>query len=65
VQVFLLPQMAYSLQKGGTADWLELSWKNELTEEFIDHVSTVLCSYSTITGFADNFGYGIYSFQKT
>lgn len=121
------------LKKGGNAGWLELSWKSEPTEEFIDHVSTVLCSYCmrraetyegwkttfetagirnvgiikrtfkngslfdmlrdeglvnslrifsryvgnsdvrkrmqlinrTITGFADYFGYGIYSFQKT
>jgi ubiquinone/menaquinone biosynthesis C-methylase UbiE len=33
------------VKKGGTAGWLELSWKNEPTEEFLDYVSNVLCSY--------------------
>lgn len=33
------------IKKGGTAGWLELSWRNDPTEEFIEHVSKVLCSY--------------------
>ena len=33
------------VKKGGTAGWLELSWKKEPTEEFLDYVSNVLCSY--------------------
>ncbi|MFH2011230.1 MAG: methyltransferase domain-containing protein [Pseudomonadota bacterium] len=33
------------IRKGGTAGWLELSWRNEPTEEFLEHVSKVLCSY--------------------
>jgi ubiquinone/menaquinone biosynthesis C-methylase UbiE len=33
------------VRKGGTAGWLELSWKNEPSEEFLDYVSNVLCSY--------------------
>ncbi len=33
------------VKKGGTAGWLELSWMAEPTEQFLDYVSTVLCSY--------------------
>lgn len=33
------------IKKGGTAGWLELSWKKEITKEFIDKVSTVICAY--------------------
>ncbi len=33
------------LKNGGNAGWLELSWKSRPTEEFLDYVSTVLCSY--------------------
>jgi len=33
------------LKTGGNAGWLELSWKSNPTEEFLEHVSTVLCSY--------------------
>jgi ubiquinone/menaquinone biosynthesis C-methylase UbiE len=33
------------VKSGGTAGWLELSWRNEPTKEFIEHVSKVLCSY--------------------
>jgi ubiquinone/menaquinone biosynthesis C-methylase UbiE len=33
------------LRKGGTAGWLELSWRTEPDEGFIDHVTDVLCSY--------------------
>ena len=33
------------VKKGGKAGWLELSWKTEPTEEFLDYVSNVLCSY--------------------
>jgi ubiquinone/menaquinone biosynthesis C-methylase UbiE len=33
------------VKTGGHAGWLELSWKEEPTEEFLDYVSTVLCSY--------------------
>ena len=33
------------LKNGGNAAWLELSWKSDPTEEFLEHVSTVLCSY--------------------
>lgn len=33
------------IKPGGAAGWLELSWRNEPSEEFIEHVSKVLCSY--------------------
>ena len=33
------------VRSGGTAGWLELSWRNEPTDDFIEHVSKVLCSY--------------------
>ncbi len=33
------------VKKGGKAGWLELSWKAEPTEQFLDYVSNVLCSY--------------------
>ncbi|MBA7532454.1 hypothetical protein ES705_24680 [subsurface metagenome] len=33
------------IRVGGIAGWIELSWRNEPTKEFIDHVSMVLCSY--------------------
>ena len=33
------------VKNGGRAGWIELSWKEEPTEEFLDYVSTVLCSY--------------------
>jgi len=33
------------VKKSGKAGWLELSWKKEPAEEFLEYVSTVLCSY--------------------
>ena len=33
------------LKRGGNAGWLELSWKNKPPEDFLEHVSTALCSY--------------------
>jgi len=33
------------VKKGGAAGWLELSWKKEITEDFIEKVSTVICAY--------------------
>ena len=33
------------IKKGGTAGWLELSWKKEITKDFIEKVSTVICAY--------------------
>jgi ubiquinone/menaquinone biosynthesis C-methylase UbiE len=32
------------IKKGGVAGWLELSWKKEITQEFIDKVSRVICA---------------------
>ena len=33
------------IKKGGRAGWLELSWKKEPDEEFLNIVSNVLCAY--------------------
>jgi len=33
------------INPGGSAGWLELSWKKEITKEFIEKVSTVICAY--------------------
>ncbi|MCJ7571048.1 MAG: class I SAM-dependent methyltransferase [Candidatus Thermoplasmatota archaeon] len=33
------------IKKGGAAGWLELSWKKEVTKNFIEKVSTVICAY--------------------
>jgi len=33
------------IKKGGSAGWLELSWKKEITKDFIEKVSTVICAY--------------------
>jgi ubiquinone/menaquinone biosynthesis C-methylase UbiE len=33
------------IRKGGRAGWLELSWRKEPSEEFIEKVSTVICAY--------------------
>lgn len=33
------------IKKGGVAGWLELSWKKEITKDFIEKVSTVICAY--------------------
>lgn len=33
------------IKKGGKAGWLELTWKKEITKDFIDKVSTVICAY--------------------
>jgi len=33
------------IKKGGTAGWLELSWKKEITKDFIEKVSMVICAY--------------------
>ncbi len=44
-KVQTIKEAARVLKPGGTAGWLELSWRREPTEEFLDHVSNVLCSY--------------------
>ncbi|UCG92616.1 MAG: class I SAM-dependent methyltransferase, partial [candidate division WOR-3 bacterium] len=33
------------IKKGGFAGWLELSWKKEITKDFIEKISTVICAY--------------------
>jgi ubiquinone/menaquinone biosynthesis C-methylase UbiE len=33
------------IKKGGFAGWLELSWKKEITKDFIEKVSSVICAY--------------------
>jgi ubiquinone/menaquinone biosynthesis C-methylase UbiE len=33
------------VKKGGIAGWLELSWKKEITEDFLQKVSSVICAY--------------------
>lgn len=33
------------IKPGGKAGWLELSWKKEITKEFIEKVSTIICAY--------------------
>lgn len=33
------------IKKGGIAGWLELTWKKEITKDFIDKISTVICAY--------------------
>lgn len=33
------------IKKGGVAGWLELSWKKEITEDFLEKISTVICAY--------------------
>ena len=40
-----IKEAARVTKRGGTAAWLELSWRSEPSEEFLDHVSSVLCSY--------------------
>jgi ubiquinone/menaquinone biosynthesis C-methylase UbiE len=44
-KVRTIKEAARVIKRGGTAGWLELSWRSEPTEEFLDHVSNVLCSY--------------------
>jgi len=44
-KVKTIKEAARVTKKGGTAGWLELSWRTEPSEEFLDHVSNVLCSY--------------------
>jgi len=48
------------IKKGGTAGWLELSWKKEISKDFIEEVSTVICAYcmtnvSTFDGWEKTF----------
>lgn len=33
------------IKKGGRAGWLELSWRKEIDQDFLDKVSNVLCAY--------------------
>lgn len=33
------------VKNSGVAGWLELSWKKEITKDFIDKVSNVICAY--------------------
>jgi ubiquinone/menaquinone biosynthesis C-methylase UbiE len=33
------------INKGGSAGWLELSWKKPITEEILDEISNVICAY--------------------
>lgn len=33
------------IKKGGTAGWLELTWKKEITKDFLEKLSTVICAY--------------------
>ncbi len=33
------------IKNGGRAGWLELSWRKEIDQEFLDKVSNVLCAY--------------------
>jgi SAM-dependent methyltransferase len=33
------------IKKDGVAGWLELSWKKEITKDFIEKVSTIICAY--------------------
>lgn len=44
-KVKAIREAARVIRKGGNAGWLELTWRNEPSEEFIEHVSDVLCSY--------------------
>jgi ubiquinone/menaquinone biosynthesis C-methylase UbiE len=44
-KVRTIKEAARVTKRGGTAGWLELSWRSEPSEEFLDHVSNVLCSY--------------------
>jgi ubiquinone/menaquinone biosynthesis C-methylase UbiE len=44
-KVRTIKEAARVIKRGGTAGWLELSWRSEPNEEFLDHVSNVLCSY--------------------
>ncbi len=49
------------LRSGGSAGWLELSWMKPPSEEFLDHVANVLCSYcmkkaETYDGWKATFG---------
>ena len=40
-----IKEAARVIRKGGSAGWLELTWRNEPDQTFIEHVSDVLCSY--------------------
>ena len=33
------------IKKGGIAGWLELSWKKEVSKDFIEKISSVICAY--------------------
>jgi ubiquinone/menaquinone biosynthesis C-methylase UbiE len=33
------------VKKGGVAGWLELTWKKEITKDFLDKISNVICAY--------------------
>jgi ubiquinone/menaquinone biosynthesis C-methylase UbiE len=44
-KVQTIKEAARVTKRGGKAGWLELSWRKQPTEEFIEHVSNVLCSY--------------------
>ncbi|UCG92469.1 MAG: class I SAM-dependent methyltransferase, partial [candidate division WOR-3 bacterium] len=53
-------EAARVIKKGGFAGWLELSWKKEITKDFIEKISTVICAYcmtnvSTFDGWRKTF----------
>lgn len=48
------------IKKGGKAGWLELSWRKEIDQDFLEKVSHVLCAYcmtnvSTYEGWKETF----------
>ena len=64
-------EAARVVKKGGKAGWLELSWKKEITKDFLEKIATVICAYcmtrvSTFDGWKKTFlDAGINNLQVT